>query len=561
MLGITGKAVLNLKIGRRLSIVLGAIIAQLGLLIALSVWSLQLVSARMDRAQQQSGSMVLTWRVASDIADINTQMGDMMISADLQLDNAQVVSLQKDQKTALAEMTASVDSDKGKKLTETFRKALEKWQTSNEAMLELASRKQRAKAVEYYRTEAADRYGDAKSAVGDLAEYRQEQLAAIGKERNRLLKQVTAALLGIGTLAVLIALVSGRKLTMSISEPLTVAVRLLTGIADGNITQNVPEKYVLRGDEVGSLARAMQEMSLKLREMVGEISCGIEMLSASSIELLAASGNMTSGSRHASDKAHSVSAATEEMSSGIASVAAGMEQTTTNLAHVASATEQMTSTIGDIAQNSEKARQIADEATKQAVRITERIDQLGAVAREIGKVTEEITEISSQTNLLALNATIEAARAGAAGKGFAVVATEIKALAQQTAAATEHIKGRIADVQSATANGISEIGTISQVILDVSTIVVSIAAAIEQQSAATRDIARNIAEASVGMNDSNVRVSETSVVSREIARDIAAVDHAAGEMASGSDHVRSSASDLSTLAETLRASIARFQHA
>ena len=152
------------------------------------------------------------------------------------------------------------------------------------------------------------------------------------------------------------------------------------------------------------------------------------------------------------------------MSSNITSVAAGMEQTTTNLSHVASATEQMTSTIGEIAQNSEKARRITDEATRQAARITEQIDQLGVAAREIGKVTETITEISSQTNLLALNATIEAARAGSAGKGFAVVATEIKALAQQTAAATEDIKGRIAGVQSATAGGITEIGKVSQII-------------------------------------------------------------------------------------------------
>ncbi len=138
---------------------------------------------------------------------------------------------------------------------------------------------------------------------------------------------------------------------------------------------------------------------------------------------------MSEGSQQASGQAHAVAAAAEQMTANVISVAAGMEQTTTNLASVASATEQMTATIGEIAGNSEKARRITEEATRQAARISEQMNQLGAAAQQIGKVTETITEISSQTNLLALNATIEAARAGSAGKGFAVVANEIKELA------------------------------------------------------------------------------------------------------------------------------------
>ena len=215
------------------------------------------------------------------------------------------------------------------------------------------------------------------------------------------------------------------------------------------------------------------------------------------------------------------------MTANVTSVAAGMEQTTTNLTSVASATEQMTATIGEIAGNSEKARRITEEATRQAARISEQMNQLGAAAQQIGKVTETITEISSQTNLLALNATIEAARAGSAGKGFAVVANEIKELAKQTAAATEDIKGRIAGVQSSTAGGIAEIGKVSQVIHDVSDIVSSIAAAIEEQSTVTKDIARNIAEASTGVRDANQRVAESSQATAEIAREIAGVDQAA----------------------------------
>ena len=304
-------------------------------------------------------------------------------------------------------------------------------------------------------------------------------------------------------------------LTRSIASPLAAAVSHLNEVAEGDLSKDAPAEFQARGDEIGLLARAKQLMIENLRQMVKELSGGVEVLSSSSSELSANSGQMSEGGRQASDKAHAVAAAAEEMTANVVSVAAGMEQTTTNLTSVASATEQMTATIGEIAANSEKARRITEEATRQAARISEQMNHLGKAAQEIGKVTETITEISSQTNLLALNATIEAARAGSAGKGFAVVANEIKELAQQTAAATEDIKTRIAGVQSSTAGGIAEIEKVSQVIHEVSDIVASIAAAIEEQATVTKDIARNIGEATAGVRDANSRVAESSQVTAE----------------------------------------------
>jgi methyl-accepting chemotaxis protein len=159
----------------------------------------------------------------------------------------------------------------------------------------------------------------------------------------------------------------------------------------------------------------------------------------------------------------------------------------------------------------------------------------------------------------AINATIEAARAGAAGKGFAVVANEIKELAQQTAAATENIKGRIAGIQASTGGAIEDIKGIAEVIRQVGEIVTTIATAIEQQSAVTREVASNIAQASDGVRDSNERVSQTANVSHSIAEDIAQVNATITDISQGGDQVQASATELSRVAEELRGVVGRFK--
>lgn len=363
----------------------------------------------------------------------------------------------------------------------------------------------------------------------------------------------------IGTgLAVLVAGFLFLLVIRSITGPLTLTVAQLERVAQGDLSQDLPPELQRRGDEVGQLSRSMQSMSSALRTMVGEIAGGVRTLSSSSQQLVTASVQITTGSRDTSEKSNSVAAAAEQMSSNVSSVAAGMGEAADNLSQVAHSTEQMTATITEISGNTEKARLITAAATRQALQVTEQIQLLGQAAREIGKVTEAITEISSQTNLLALNATIEAARAGAAGKGFAVVANEIKALAQQTAAATEDIRMRIGMVQSSTAKSITDVEDVSQVISEVGQLVTSIAAAIEEQAAATKGIALNIGQASQGVQEANSRVAESSQASNEIARDIAVVNRAAGAMASSGDHLRASAAELAEVSERLEAAAGRF---
>jgi methyl-accepting chemotaxis protein len=549
----------NLNFARKISVVLGATILLLAGLCGLSLWTLRATERLAADSADQLTKARLAETIAGETAAIGQNKLKMMDAKKASPEIlAPIAELRRNRLAALDDFTSRAktpeDSEEGKKMGDLIHAA----ESSTNRVIASLDAGRIDEASREFR-QSSSNSGALRATAKDALKRLTGLAAGNDTERSRASSRAWSLLIGGALTAIVGALMGGLVLVRSIAQPIGAVVEQLDRIAGGDLSADASPELQARADEIGTLARSTQSMTDSLRTMIREVSGGIQVLSSSSAQLLSASGEMTEGARQASDRAHSVSAAAEEMTANIGSVAAGMEQTTTNLTLVASTTEQMTATIGEIAQNSEKARRITDQANAQAARITTQIDQLGAATREIGKISDTITEISSQTNLLALNATIEAARAGSAGKGFAVVATEIKALAQQTATATEDIRSRIAGVQAATASGIAEIGRVSQVIEEVTGIVATIAAAIEEQSTATRQIASSIAEASTGVGHANSRVAETSYASREVARDIEAVDRASVEMAHGSDHVRTSATELATVADRLKSTIARFQ--
>jgi methyl-accepting chemotaxis protein len=355
-----------------------------------------------------------------------------------------------------------------------------------------------------------------------------------------------------------LALGLGIVISRGISLPIRRAAEMLKDISEGegDLTKRLE---VTSHDEIGDMAKYFNNFVEKLQGIVGNLAGNAETVAAAATELSAVSSQTAIAVQSMSEKTSTVAAAAEEASANTTSVAASMEQAATNLASVASATEEMSATVGEIASNSEKARAISEQATIQAQTITSLMQQLGQAAHEIGKVTETITDISSQTNLLALNATIEAARAGAAGKGFAVVANEIKELARQTAAATEDIKAKIAGVQTSTGGAIADIEKIAGVIKEVSAIVSSIAASIEEQAVVTKDVAGNISQASAGVRDSNERIAQTAEVSKSIARDMTGINSAVSDIRQGGDQLQASTTELSELAEQLKATTSQFR--
>lgn len=312
-------------------------------------------------------------------------------------------------------------------------------------------------------------------------------------------------------------------------------------------------------DAIHDTVDSMNEMTGELAQMIRNLNSGVDTLSTASGELNQISDQMSEGAETSVSKVNTVASAAEEMSVNMDSVAAAMEQASTNVETVAKGTSEMRDSIEKVTQNSNHTQEITRRAVEQARQTSEQVKQLGKAAEEINKVTETINNISSQTNLLALNATIEAARAGEAGKGFAVVATEIKALAGQTAGATEDIAKNIKEIQDQISGAVNQIQEISTIIHEINSFVNEAAAAIETQSTTTNDIAENIGQVSQGIQEVNENVSQSSAVSSQVATEIADVLSASQQISEFSSDVKEKAATLNSVMLQLRAMTEKFQ--
>ncbi len=371
-----------------------------------------------------------------------------------------------------------------------------------------------------------------------------------GKISALLTTQVVIVLIAFGFLVWTVMVV------MSISNRMALMEAFCRTFGTGDLTAR---SDIQGNDELAEMGQSLDDMASDLQNIIAAINTDASDLDGTSVEVLQISKQVSADCGNSSERANSVAAATEEMSSNMISVAAAVEETATNVSTMADSVGIMSETIKSITNDTEEARTMTSKAVAQSQSASQQVDELGTAATQIGRVTEAITEISEQTNLLALNATIEAARAGEAGKGFAVVANEIKDLAKQTAEATLDIRSQIESIQGSTDNTVTEINSIADIINTVDELVSGVASALEEQASSALEISENVDQASAGIMEVTENVAQSSAVSSEVATDITVVHTDIDGINVASDELSTKAGALSSLASALSERVNKFK--
>ncbi|HKJ99349.1 MAG TPA: HAMP domain-containing methyl-accepting chemotaxis protein [Desulfotignum sp.] len=343
----------------------------------------------------------------------------------------------------------------------------------------------------------------------------------------------------------------------SITRPVVSMTESMEKLAAGDLDIEIPARD--QTDEIGKMARtvkifqenAIEKIQLKEEQEKTKIRNEKEqkeMMEKMTASFHASIGKVISAiliaAEHLQGSARKMNDTADKTHQQSSSAAAASKQTSTNVLSVASATEELTASVGEISEQVTSSSAIAGNAVAKAQKTNEMVGSLTAASQKIGDVVQLITDIAKQTNLLALNATIEATRAGEAGKGFAVVANEVKELAKQTTAATTEIAEHINGIQSATQGAVSAINDITGIINKIDEISAIIAAAVEEQSSVTGEIAESTNQAASG--------------TQEVTRSITIVTQAANETGLAASEVLTNADELLKQADVLQAEVEKF---
>ncbi|SMH58457.1 methyl-accepting chemotaxis protein [Azospirillum agricola] len=557
----------NWSIAQKLYLLVGVFTAVIALVSAVGLNGVERLGDATEEINSAGGEAFLGARISQNILSLSRNEFRLALdpTPEQVAEVQKVIDDQRKQATdRIAELKATADSAKLAQiaaletaygaympaLEETLRvsRQLGGQVVSNEAQKTIREAAMRSRLLANELVKAMRAYTDMADKASDAA-----AAAAQTTARSTFRLMVMVAALGVLGGAVMGWLIA----RFAIAKPMAASVDCLRRLVSGD--GSVAVYGAGRRDEVGAIAGAMlifKENLERNRQLEAEAAETARRNEADRRHLMTTladefeasiksiAGTVSAAATQLQANAESLSATAEETARQSSAVASATEQASASVQTVAAASEQMSCSITEISRQVSESSRISQGAVQEVEQTNSTVEGLAAAAQRIGDVVSLIQNIAAQTNLLALNATIEAARAGDAGKGFAVVANEVKALAGQTAKATEEIASQVSGIQAATGGAVGAIRGIGQTIVRVNGIANSIATAVEQQAGATREIGRSVQQAAQG--------------TQEVANNITGVSRAAEDAGSASSDVLTAADSLSRDAERLSAELDGF---
>jgi methyl-accepting chemotaxis protein len=497
----------TLKIGHRLVLAFGLMMLIIGGLSGLAVFSSQTSLEKIDTVNRAKSNEATAQEVGQGLAQGLMAMWQAQATGDQEGWNLQHKAFEA-AANRLVDLRISTLDPARNAAVQKLSGMVAVFGAKAQRLKELAASTAGADQVKAGMAEAIAAAGDMEAITQDLARsYAGAAVSRTGEATKAATQAINIAIL-VGGASLLLGFVLSFAISRSIAAPILGITTAMNQLAAGTLETEITGRD--RGDEIGAMAQALQVFKESMIEAsrlaeaertaqarnaarVARIEQlnqdfdraateALNRLAASATELTATAGSLTANAGTATTT--------------VAAVASASSEASVNVQTVAAATEQLASSIHEIARQIAHSATIAGQAVREVSETNATMKTLSEAAQKIGDVVRLISDIAGRTNLLALNATIEAARAGDAGKGFAVVASEVKSLATQTARATEDISAQVSAMQSSTSEAVSAIVRIDETIGRINEIASAIAAAVEQQNAATSEIARNVQSAS-----------------------------------------------------------------